>query len=194
MQASDFTDSIYVTADGGAIFQQVGRMRQSTPPTTSVTYKPGYRGDLSVGYNFTPSLAAEFQFGIMHNDVNSVGNHLSPLGQSLDFTSVPLLLNVIYKIPVKGRWVPYVGVGAGGNISRVHYGVGTTDDHSTDAEPAVQGELGLKYNVSDRASFGLAYKFMGTLNEHYNLRSVDDKITVDGIYIHGVFANFTVSF
>ena len=196
----------YLAVDGGAMFQQDATLRHSAPDSQeTAAFKTGARGDLDLGYNFNPYVAAELEGGFMWNSINKVdGESLSslPNNQSDDIYSIPLLANLFIKIPTHTPLIPYFGVGAGGNISILNLkenGVGldgpfSINDTKTDIEPAVQGEAGLRYMLCRNASIGIGYKFMATLAQRYNFSDLNDRLTISGIYIHTVFINFKVNF
>jgi opacity protein-like surface antigen len=164
-------------------------------PTWNATFNPGVRGDIAVGYNITGSLAAELETGFMWDSMDKInGRSLSSINQSVDLYSIPILANVVYKFQTKSAWTPYVGVGVGGIVGMFDFKNSSTSYSDTDFTLAYQGEAGVKYALTKNASIGIAYKFLGTLNQRYYLSGIGDHITLDGVYIHGVFANFTWNF
>jgi opacity protein-like surface antigen len=129
----------------------------------------------------------------MWNSVNKIGGtSLSSVGQSIDLYSVPILANVTCKFTTQCGLDPYFGIGAGGVIS--FFEVVPSGNSDTDIEPAAQFEAGLKYQLAPNAAIGLAYKFLASVDERYYAASFNDHVTISGVYIHGVFANFTLNF
>jgi opacity protein-like surface antigen len=106
-----------------------------------------------------------------------------------------LLANVIYKVPTKTAWAPYFGVGVGGVVGTLDLKTSEADFSDTDFTFAYQAEAGLDYALTKNASIGIAYKFLGTLNQHWLLGgNPSNHLTLDGVYIHSVVARFTWSF
>lgn len=193
-RAQSFLQNIYFNSDAGAIFQQSSEALQTLGNGHAmVTYNPGVRVDFGLGYNFNRMLSAGIETGIMWNSMDEYGGvPISNFGQSADFYSVPLLAIVTFKIPTKSHFVPYVSAGAGGNVSVLALDTNGTRQSASDIEPAIQGEAGLKYAINPNVSLGISYKFMATLDQHYSFPGID--LEQRGIYIHGVFVNFTLSF
>jgi len=185
----------YLAVDGGAMFQQDATVRQTALPDERASFNTGARGDLDLGYNFNPYTAMELEGGFMWNTIDDLnGQSLSAHDQTVDLYSIPLLANFFIKIPTHTPLIPYLGIGAGGNVSIMNYQDKGTTFNETDIEPAVQGEAGLRFMVSPNASFGVGYKFMATAAQRYNFSSLDDHLSIAGIYIHTVFINFKVNF
>lgn len=192
-----FAQRPYLTADGGAVFQQDSVLRQTSIPNFKATYNTGYRFDLNAGINFNDFFDAQIGAGYMWNSFDNVGGHpLSQNDQSVDFYSFPLLGELIFKIPTHCALEPYVGVGGGGVVSVYDFHDVNVRYEPTDVEPAAQGEVGLKYRLCRHASLGVSYKFLATMNERYSINSPEfsEKIKVDNIFVHGVFLNFTLIF
>jgi opacity protein-like surface antigen len=132
----------------------------------------------------------------MWNSMDKInGGPLSSYSQSVDIYSVPVLANVIYKVPTKTSWTPYFGVGAGGVIGIFDLKGPGTDFSDTDFTFAYQAEAGLDYALTKNASIGIAYKFLGTLDQRWLLAgNPDNHVTLDGVYIHAVMVKFTWNF
>lgn len=195
LRAQDIAKGPFIGVDGGAILQQKADFRTSAGPSQIATFNPGVRGDLDLGYNFCQSFAVAFEPGFMWDRIHDLGgNPLSKYDQSIDLYSVPLLANFIFRVPTHCSLVPYLGIGGGGNVSVFDFYDKGSQFNETDIEPAAQGELGLEYNVTPNLSLGLAYKFMATLSQRYFVHDIDDHVTIDGVYIHGVFATFSLNF
>lgn len=196
-RAGDWTTNLYVSADAGAIFQQDADLHQSGLPTYSAAFNPGVRADLALGYNVCPDFAVELVPGFMWNSVDKLnGFSLDGSGESIDLYSVPLLANFVFKYSNQSRWTPYAGLGVGANVG---FFDGTTPGarfNETDVSLAYQAEAGVKYALAPHAAIGLAYKFYGTTDQDYDLTAnhYTDHLSFSGVYIHGVFLNFTLNF
>lgn len=194
-RAGNLASNMYLTADAGAIFQQNTTLRQSGSPDMTATFNTGVRGDMVMGVHLNDSLAVELELGFMWNSMDKVGGvSLSSINQSLDMYSVPVLANLVYRIPTKNALTPYLGVGAGGNVGIMDFKNSSSTYTDADVAPAFQAEAGLKYALSKDASVGIAYKFYATLNQRYYLRGINDHVTLSGNYVHGVYATFTFTY
>jgi opacity protein-like surface antigen len=192
VRAVNWSDNLYLNADAGGAFQQEVTLIQNGS-SASVTFNPGIRADIDLGYNLNDSWAVELESGFMWNSMDKYnGVSLSSYSQSIDIYSVPVLANIIYKVPTKTSWAPYFGVGAGGVVGMFDLNSRGIDYSDTDFIFAYQAEAGLDYALSKNASIGIAYKFLGTLNQRYCLSGSNDKL--DGVYIHAVVAKFTWTF
>jgi len=196
-EAADWTQNLYLRADAGAIFQQDADLSQTGAPTYTASFSPGVRVDLAAGYNLTQSLALEVEPGFTWNSIDSLSGHHLATGESADLYSVPILANLVYKFHATGGWTPYLGAGIGGDVGIFDGMVRNFDYSDTDLTFAYQAQAGVNYALSDHASIGFAYKFLGTTDQSYSLRATPyytDHLTIGGVYVHGIFVNFTWNF
>jgi len=194
--AGDSTPGFYLNADAGGIFQQ-GTSFTENGFTENATFNPGIRTDLKLGYGSGP-LAVEFEAGFMWNSMDTIDQHqLSNFAETLNLYQVPLLVNVIYRIPTGTAWTPYVGAGIGGDVCTFDGTKPSFSSSDTTAALAFQFETGVHYALSDHVSVGIAYKFFGTTEQDYSFNEaphINDHVTLTGNYIHGVFATLTWNF
>jgi opacity protein-like surface antigen len=142
----------------------------------------GLHLDLAAGYHISESWAVELQTGLNYSSLEcfeiplafSAGGdaftdsiRVDDLGYNL--YQVPLLANVIYTVPLKGRVKPYVGVGAGGVVTVLDADGSTENDFTY----AWQVQAGANYRINERWSAGLAYKLMGTGENDWSGAKVD---------------------
>lgn len=192
-RAQDFEQNMYVTYDVGAVFQQDANVRQSTASTARASYYPGARADIGLGYNFYDWLAANVSGGFMWNSIHDFGGvPLGSVGQDVNIYSFPILAGLTLKLPNRTHFVPYLGLAAGANISEFYLDNNGAKGNDHDVEPAFQVDAGLNYAINPSAYLGLDYKFMATLDQHYEIAG--DGITQSGIYIHGIFAVLSINF
>jgi OmpA-OmpF porin, OOP family len=200
---ADFADRLYVTAAAGPAFAQNTTIQ--TPPFTGgqIDFDTGVRGDIAVGYNVCKAFAVELNTGVIWNSVNSIGgNTLSTYSAHADLYQIPLMVNGIYKIPLKGPFKPYIGAGVGAVVGVLDSsGVpglyfptpgGSQSFDATDTEFAYQAEVGFNWQLGKHAEVGLAYKFLGTSSFTWNAN--DTPLKTDGIFTHAVTASFTWCF
>ena len=190
----------YLTADGGAVLQQDSILHENISGVgvvnDRVSYNPGYRFDLNAGYRFNPWVQAEIGGGYMWDSIDKLGGQDLQPGYKADFESIPLLGNLIFKIPNPTPFVPYFGIGGGAVVSIFDFKSPGGNYSPSDVQPAVQAQAGINYWLCHNASIGVSYKFLATLDERYNANSSlgPDNYKFDNIFIHGVFLNFTMRF
>jgi len=206
--SADWTQSLYSRVKLGGFFQQDATLDttrssgvSSLSTNGTATFNFGFRGDVVLGYNINKSLAAEFDTGLLWNSADTVlGNPLSSQNVSFDTYTIPILLNFIYKIPMKGHWSSYVGIGMGGAASLLDYNIGGSDLTDFNFVFAYQAEAGLKYKFSQNASVGIAYDFLGTTDPSWNVSQTIGAPTTfihfkeKGFYTHSITLSFTWDF
>ena len=111
IQVQEPVSDLYVKADAGPAFVQDLEVHTGTQKEFKLN--AGVRFDLGAGYKFTQCLAAELECGVIWNSVDKYDDR--PL--SSDFYQIPIMINYIYKVPLKGPVEPFIGVGIGPVIS-----------------------------------------------------------------------------
>jgi opacity protein-like surface antigen len=198
--ASDWTQDLYINADVGSAFQQNTVIHESFGQTANATYNPGIRGDISLGYNISDLWTVELSTGVIWNTMDKVnGVQLNSLNETFDTYLIPNLANVIFKVPTKSSWSPYLGVGVGAVVSVVslhagNYMGGNPDLSDSDFNFAYQAEAGLDYSLTKNISIGVNYKFLGMLGQNWYLKSFDNHLSTDAIYTHAILVNLNWSF
>ena len=201
----NWTRHLYTTIDLGGVYQQEDTtLFQSSPFPTSGTasFNLGVRGNIVLGYNINKLWAVEFQTGALWNSMDKV-NGISldqpyPLNVSFDTYTVPLLANVVFKMPLKNSLVPYIGLGVGGAASILSYSQANTSMVDCDFTFAYQAEVGLKYMISKKASLGISYEFLGTTDPNWHsILSIAGQPPMDyqfkekGFYTHSLVLSFS---
>jgi OOP family OmpA-OmpF porin len=157
----------YVKADiGGGVTMDTDLDSFFGPvaPGSKVKFDPGLRYGLAAGYQFTHWFALEAEFGAMVTKIDQItdANHVDAW-----FSSVPFLVNARFQYQNSSRLTPYIGAGVGGAASVLDMdyielnGVGTSGTTS-DAVFACQAFAGLQYNLNDRMSIAVEYRFLWT--------------------------------
>ena len=149
----------YFGFDAGAALQQDITLSDSVGDSEKVTFDPGARMDIQLGYAFTTNWAMEMEMGIIANQVK----YSYALGT--DFTTVnlielPVLLNVIYSRPLGSHCSIYAGGGAGGVF--IHYEDENYDTTPTASTFGYQGLVGFRYAFSRKWDLGVGYQILGT--------------------------------
>jgi opacity protein-like surface antigen len=208
--SADWTQSLYSRVDFGGVFQQSTTLDKTTSSgvgpsifsSGTTTFNFGFRGDVALGYNINKSLAAEFDTGLLWNSADKIGvTTLGSANQSFVTYTIPILVNIIYKIPMKGPWSSYVGLGVGGAATILVYNNSIGSDMvDNNFVFAYQAEAGLSYKLSENASVGVAYDFLGTTDPSWNLSqpigltSTFFHIKEKGFYTHSISLSFTWDF
>jgi len=165
-----------------------------------VGFNAGTRVDFSFGCNIVKQFAVEFETGVIWNSMHgSDAMIISPAADNADLFQVPLLVNLVFKAPLKCGLTPYIGGGAGGVISTLQLSNGSSDffDNSisdTDFTFAYQGFAGLKYAVAWNLEVGVGYKFLGTLDHRWFGDDPNLYIHTTPTYSHSILATFTWRF
>jgi opacity protein-like surface antigen len=189
-------DKFYLGFDAGIAFQRDITISNSVGDKDHVTFDPGGRFDVEAGYNFTRHWAAELEMGLALNSVQ----HSVVLGTDNDnwtLVELPVLVNVIYNMPLGDHWTVYVGGGAGGVFSNYQDENGNAT--STDSAFAYQGEAGIKYVINNKWDVGIGCKFLGTSEHDVGSGIAFDGTTrteykSDGTMIQSILANCTFKF
>lgn len=204
-----WTHRLYTEIDLGGVYQQQDTtLYQSSGNPLTATFNLGIRGNAAVGYDISRLFAVEFDTGVLWNSMDTVGGtSLNSIGQNFDTYTVPLLATVVYKIPTKSSWYPYIGVGVGGAASVASYNAGTIGNFSsptlTDSSFvfAYQAEAGLEYKFTKNFSADVAYQFLGTSDPTWRytfsfngLPPTDYQFTEKGFYTHSFVVSLTWHF
>jgi opacity protein-like surface antigen len=193
--------NFYLNGDVGVSFLQDLTIRNLG---TKVSFHTGSRADLSLGYNIAKQLAVEFETGVIWNSLNADNSQvITPLADRINLYQVPLLANLVYKVPLAGGITPYIGAGVGGVVSTLDletqtgpgFGHGYWRHPSdTDCAFAYQGLAGVKFPLGWNMDIGLGYKFLGTLDHSWFEGDPNLFTQTGGTYSHSVLATFTWRF
>jgi opacity protein-like surface antigen len=203
-QAQNLDGKWYFRGDLGTSLAMETDVDEFLGPVSGVEvdFDPGLRLGVAGGYRITPWLAVELESGVLFNSVNEVG------GRSIDasLTQVPFMGNVVVQCNNFNRWVPFVGIGAGGVSSildideQVEVGEGTlfVDGNEADIVFAYHAFGGVRYEFNDRMGVGLVYRFMGTQGPSWDVESRflgdDLKIALDDVFTHSISVLFQLHF
>ena len=185
----------YVNVDaGGNILQNMSVKNAAS----GFSFDPGTRADVSIGYQIADPLAIELETGILWNSLSSDSGPGFPFDDRTSLYQVPLLANLIYRVPISGGLSAYFGGGAGGVAStlqlREHPAPGVYfHDTDTDFTFAYQGLAGLKYAFNPAMEVGVGYKFLGTL-DHSWFEDSGLAIRTGAAYSDAILASFTFRF
>lgn len=167
-----------------------------------IEFDAGMRMGVAGGYRISPWLALELESGVLFNSVNDAD------GESVEatLTQVPFMGNLVVQCNNFNRWVPFLGLGAGGVSSvldideRVDTGAGTLilDGSDADLVFAYQAFAGVRYEFNDRMGVGLVYRFMGAQGACWDVENAgageDLEIAFDDVFTHSISALFHLHF
>jgi opacity protein-like surface antigen len=150
------------------------------PGTNTTRYDPGYDFNFGVGYKMPWGLRVEIEGGFAQYSDASVSplstNGALPFltGQRLGLqsdgthTEYSGTLNVFYDFPALGRFVPYIGGGAGGHNANVETGVFvgpggvphfTQFGGNSTGNTMAFGEVGMAVTLDDKWAVVPSYRF-----------------------------------
>lgn len=189
-------ENIYLGIDAGVAWQQDITIRDTVGDSATITFDPGARADLQLGFNFTPNFSTELEVGAIVSPVRS-SLALGTDDTSVDLDQVPVLFNVIYHQPLGHNFSAYAGAGVGAVFSQYSDEFG--DSTHTDTEFGYQGMAGIKYQISENWDIGVGYKFLGTTRHDLGSGVASDgvtrtDITSDGTMTHSILAAITCRF
>jgi len=176
---------VYVGFDGGLAMQQNVTL-SAYGESERISFDNGFRLDLQLGLPITTNWTLEAELGLVCNQVKK-SYLLGTDYETATLLQFPLLLNVIYVQPLGRGWSVYAGAGAGMVTSQYEYPLA----YSTSSGTAFgyQGQVGIKYALSQWAYIGLAYKMLGTTG--YDLGS---SLHSDGNLSQSLLLSLGVSF
>ncbi|HTY88640.1 MAG TPA: outer membrane beta-barrel protein [Candidatus Acidoferrum sp.] len=187
---------VYLGFDAGVALQQNITLSDNVGDSGQVTFDPGARLDLQVGYNFTTNWAAEFELGLIISPVK-YSYALGTDYMGVDLVQMPLMVNVIYSRTLGRGFSVYAGGGVGGIFS--HYQDEYGDTTSSASAFAYQGLAGVKYALNRKWDLGVGYKFLGTTEYDVGSGVAYDGFTPteyksSGNVVHSILLTLTCKF
>ncbi|HLP76603.1 MAG TPA: outer membrane beta-barrel protein [Candidatus Paceibacterota bacterium] len=180
----------YLDLDAGGVMQQELKIKSDVTSTSGkMKFGTGFRGDIGFGGRFSDSFQAGILTGVLWNSIDKIQSD-SVSGSSL--MQVPVMANVTYRLPLEGKWIPYVSGAAGGVMSVIDVKSSLATMRSSDFVFAYQAEVGVKYVASKSIEWGLSYRFLSTLDHDWSDAGVTLK--TDGSISHSLVAIFTWKF
>ena len=162
----------YFGVDVGLTLNSSTQLEQfnNTPVDETIKFKTGYRFGLTGGYMINDNFAVEVETGFSGTSVKSSDGESLDAGEEVSIYQIPVLANVIWRIPTGMKLKPYVGLGAGMATSILDIkGTGTPlDATSTTIVPAFQALAGIRYDFTDRLGLVAGYKYLYTGSPEWN--------------------------
>ena len=187
---------------------------------TAVSVNPGIRFNLPIGYRPAEWFAVEFAPGIIWNSLNTTtfgyqGTLLDPENNPVagdsgslaiktqgGYYQVPLVVNLIFRIPTGTPWTPYLGGGIGAsfnylNVTNYQYDPAGLNESisSTDGSCwslAYQAIGGFDYQINENVSLGAKYIFTGTGNQNFG--GDLNGLNLKGSFSQSALLNCTIKF
>jgi len=167
-----------------------------------VQFDYGIRFDIGGGYQVTDWFAADFEIGFVNNSIDSIEGAVD---EDAWVINIPFMVNAVFQCPRMGRFVPYIGVGAGFSstildVDEITIGSTTVfGGNESDVVLAFQGFAGFRYQIDNRWSIGMEYKYLATDDPSWEADSAtfggpDEHIRMDSLQTHSVIVGFTYSF
>ena len=169
-------------------------------PGSKVTFNPGVRFGIAGGFFLTDWLGAEFETGVMANDIDFISGFIAG-GSYVDatFSNVPFLINFRFQCPRLDLLSPYFGGGVGGAVSildanQIDRGFGGESGTATDGVFAYQAFAGLRYKLNEHMGLSLEYRYFGTESSNLEADFTPGRIRLGGISTHSVSFAFDYKF
>jgi opacity protein-like surface antigen len=177
---------------GAALADDVDLQRFLVPVSGKLEFDTGVRFGAAGGYNFNQYLGAELETGFIYNSIKRVDASLS---------HVPMMVNVVlrYDQP-RSKWVPYVGAGAGGDLSILSLNYVTApnnfvlDGTDTTVVFAWQAFAGVRYKLDQKMSIGAGYKYYAADRASWDVEGFGDQIKFGRANVHNFMVEFNLKF
>ena len=177
----------------------------------TIEFDPGMRFAFGGGYQFADWIAIGGETGFSFNYIENIsGGNFRGEGDS-SIGQVPLLANVIFRIPTKIGLVPFAGAGAGLSFPYFY-----ADDIVFDPTPNIGGDetivdgsesdtvfawqafAGLKYQIDSRMSVGISYKYLRAESPDWETEDVftgfESEIAIGDLETHAITFIFSYRF
>jgi opacity protein-like surface antigen len=194
------SQNFYFNADAGVALADKVKLRQFLTPTpgAKIELDPGVRISAAGGYNVNSFFAVQAETGIIYNNIDGVTG-----GGNIDgsLAHVPLLVDAVLRYDKPDcKWVPYIGAGAGGDVSMIaldHVRApsgAVVDGTGSSLVFAWQGFAGARYKFADKMSIGGAYKFFWADGASWDVRRTSGEIRSGSAQVHSFVVDFNMSF
>jgi opacity protein-like surface antigen len=146
-----------------------------------------------LGWHFSDQLAAELETGFTLNSVHKIGGvPVSSYGGKADIYQIPMMANLVYTFPLKGKFKPFIGAGGGGIATWADMQTPLGNVNDTDFTFGYQGMAGVGWELSKCVDIGMTYKFMASLDHDWSSGGVAFK--TDGMFSHSILLSFRWKF
>ena len=126
------------------------------------------------------------------NSIDKYGDYSFSNGKSADLYQIPVMVNYMYRLPLKGSLEAYMGAGIGLVVGMLHINDSGLDFKDSDTTFGYQALAGLNYHVSSQVDLSLAYKFLGTSNHRWSDENYYTK--TEGTLTHALLLGLSVKY
>lgn len=189
----------------GPSFFQNGRLTQyGSSAANTVHYDTGLSADAALGWSFNKYTAVDFETGFIGAKINNVPGFVT---DNTRLYNVPFLVNFTLSYPIPHTFlVPYIGGGVGGAdavFDSDHFGPSSdlrnyVSGSQNDVVLAWQAFAGLRFQLTQRISFDLGYKFFATGDPTFSYPNLPPPGNFDvgfrGVQTHSVLFAFKFDF
>jgi len=190
----------YLNTGAGVALANDVKISRFINPTPGMKFEldPGPRFDVAGGYNFNDFCAVQMETGFMVNNVSGVNT-----GGDIDawVTHVPLLVDFVIRYDKPDfNFVPFVGIGCGGDISMLTVdhvyapGGSLVDGTGSTAVFAWQAFAGARFKINPQMSIGGAYKFFSANGANWDVEHSSGDIKSGSAQVHSIMVDFTIKF
>jgi outer membrane protein W len=162
----DWEGPTYLNIEAGASILQDTKFKDltgATPGKATASFDPGVRFDVALGYRFTERWSAEIESGVNWNNLDTLGG----VEADLALYQIPVFLNGKYEFKTSSKFVPYLGLGLGPLIHKLDQDVGIQTESAVAVTFGAQAMAGVRYQLDERTSLGLGYKFMASTEAEF---------------------------
>ncbi|HWN93864.1 MAG TPA: outer membrane beta-barrel protein [Methylomirabilota bacterium] len=194
------SQGFYLDASAGVSLAENVDLDQFLVRTPGMRMKldPGGRLSVAAGYNFSDYFGVQIETGSIINNIESItgrGNVDALLMHT------PLLVNAVLRYDKADcKWVPYLGAGAGGDVSVIVFDEVTApngavvDGAGSAVVFAWQAFAGVRYKITERISVGAGYKFFWADSPSWDVEDTSGDIEGGKALVHSVVASFNFRF
>ena len=190
IQAPNTGPDIYVRAEAGAVHMQDLQVNVGTQE--EFKFNTGVRADLVVGYKFSRHWSTELDCGVIWNSFDKYGDYSFSASRQADLYQIPIMVNYLYRLPIKGSFEGFLGAGIGAVVSVFHINDAGLNFQDSDVAFGGQAMAGLNYHLSRQVDLSLAYKFLGTTSHKWSDEGFYTQ--TDGTLTHSLMLGVSVKY
>ncbi len=192
---------LYVRADAGGTLTSDTQLKsffgEPLAPDTKVKFDPGVRFNIAGGMHVTEWFAAEFETGVMANNIRSISG--ATRIDDATFSNVPFFVNVRLQCPTRYAVSPYIGGGSGLSVAAIHADhleIGGTSVHGDQADAVFgyQGFAGLRFRLNEQMGLSVEYHYFGTTEPSWEAENISGRMKFGRTETHAVSLAFDFRF
>lgn len=191
------SQGFYLNANAGVSLAEDVKISQFITPTPGAKFKleAGPQFGVAGGYNFNDYVGAQLESGFIFNTVENSGSADAALSH------VPMLVDVVLRYDKPDcKWVPYLGAGAGGDVSIITLdyvtapGGAVVDGSGSAVVFAWQAFAGLRYRINPAMSVGAGYKYFSANGATWDVEHTAGDIKSGSAQVHSFGVDFSWKF